>query len=135
MTPTEKRNRLRSMEAHATLQLGAREPNAFGPGLDDLFRMRAIARPEVAAWSAGTRHAALVARQRVVDARHLRRLLLRTGCLRRDDNRSRQVERFARSQRRWGRNQEGHGHGRQSQYSQTLAVHGAPASSSGFFLE
>jgi hypothetical protein len=41
------RNRLRSVAAHATLQLGDREPNPFGGGVDDLFRVSEHARPSV----------------------------------------------------------------------------------------
>jgi hypothetical protein len=56
------RNRLRATGAHATVQLGTREQNAFGTGLDDLFRMTDRARPEVVAWSCDGAHAQLRAR-------------------------------------------------------------------------
>jgi hypothetical protein len=46
------RNRLRSTSAHATLQLGDREQNELGDGLDGLFRLHERARPEVTSWRA-----------------------------------------------------------------------------------
>jgi hypothetical protein len=56
------RNRLRSTSAHATLQLGDREQNELGDGLDGLFRLHERARPEVASWRADTDGAVLEAR-------------------------------------------------------------------------
>jgi len=56
------RNRLRSTAAHATLQLGEREQNAFGRGPDDLFLLRETARPEVERWHADAEGAELLAR-------------------------------------------------------------------------
>jgi uncharacterized heparinase superfamily protein len=56
------RNRLRGTAAHATLQLGAREQNPFGAGLDDLFRITPHARPEVVSWSCDDANAQLRAR-------------------------------------------------------------------------
>jgi hypothetical protein len=56
------RNRLRGTAAHATLQLGAREQNPLGAGMDDLFRITARSRPEVVAWSCDGANAILRAR-------------------------------------------------------------------------
>jgi hypothetical protein len=55
------RNRLRATAAHATLQLGVREQNAFGDGVDALFRMDERARPRVHEWTAEQDGARLVA--------------------------------------------------------------------------
>jgi hypothetical protein len=60
----ELRNRLRSTAAHATLQLGEREQNAFGTGLDELFRLEERAHPEVERWQVSGAIAELVARHR-----------------------------------------------------------------------
>jgi hypothetical protein len=57
----ELRNRLRSTAAHATVQLGCREQNALGEGLDGLFRLHERARPEVTSWSADKDGASLEA--------------------------------------------------------------------------
>jgi hypothetical protein len=46
------RNRLRRTAAHATLQLGDREQNVPGDGVDGLFRLDESAHPQVASWSA-----------------------------------------------------------------------------------
>ena len=46
----ELRNRMRSTAAHATLQLGKREQNDIGPGLDALFTIEEQARPSVELW-------------------------------------------------------------------------------------
>jgi hypothetical protein len=56
------RNRLRSTSAHATLQLGCREQNTFGEGLDGLFRLHERARPEVTSWRADAEGVGLEAR-------------------------------------------------------------------------
>jgi hypothetical protein len=56
------RNRLRATAAHATLQLGAREQNPFGAGIDDLFRVTPHARPEVVSWAHDGGNAQLRAR-------------------------------------------------------------------------
>jgi uncharacterized heparinase superfamily protein len=56
------RDRLRSTSAHATLQLGTREQNALGEGLDGLFRLHERARPEVTAWRSDPEGARLEAR-------------------------------------------------------------------------
>lgn len=61
---TALRNRLRATAAHGTLQLGSREQNPFGDGIDDLFRVAPRALPEVLEWRSDTRGARLVARHR-----------------------------------------------------------------------
>ena len=58
------RNRMRATAVHATLQLGDREQNVFGRGLDGLFRLEERARPGIVEWSASERRATLVARHR-----------------------------------------------------------------------
>jgi uncharacterized heparinase superfamily protein len=58
----ELRNRLRSTAAHGTLQLGAREQNALGEGLEGLFRLHERARPEVTQWQSDAAGAQLQAR-------------------------------------------------------------------------
>lgn len=58
------RNRLRSTAAHATLQLGMREQNHFGPGTDQIFLMHERAHPEVLSWASDAEGAELVARHR-----------------------------------------------------------------------
>lgn len=55
------RNRLRATAAHATLQLGAREQNAFTDDLDGLFSLREHAHPECLRWSADPRGGQLTA--------------------------------------------------------------------------
>jgi Heparinase II/III-like protein/Heparinase II/III N-terminus len=56
------RNRLRATAAHATMQLGTREQNPFGAGLDELFRITARARPEILHWSCSGKDSILKAR-------------------------------------------------------------------------
>ncbi len=56
------RNRLRATAAHATLQLGSREQNEPGAGLDGLFVVRERAHPLVGEWRADARGAHLKAR-------------------------------------------------------------------------
>jgi hypothetical protein len=55
------RNRLRATAAHATAQIGALEPNPFGAGIDDLFRMEPRARARVECWEACGARARLAA--------------------------------------------------------------------------
>jgi len=55
------RNRLRSTAAHATLQLGDREQNDLGAGVDGLFRLHERARPAALTFESGPRGARIVA--------------------------------------------------------------------------
>jgi hypothetical protein len=61
------RNRLRSTAAHATIQLGRREQNRPGEGLDGLFRMHERAKPEVTDWQVRPTGARLTARHHGFD--------------------------------------------------------------------
>jgi len=63
----ELRNRLRSTAAHATMQLGRREQNRPGEGLDGLFRMHERATPEVIDWQVRPTGARLTARHHGFD--------------------------------------------------------------------
>jgi hypothetical protein len=56
------RNRMRSTAVHATLQLGEREQNRLGPGLDGLFHVHERARPDLVRWQSGPTVDCLVAR-------------------------------------------------------------------------
>ena len=60
----ELRNRMRGTAAHGTLQIGTREQNRFGDGVDDLFTMQESARPVVEDWVNGGRRARLQASHR-----------------------------------------------------------------------
>jgi hypothetical protein len=63
----ELRNRMRSTAAHATIQLGCREQNRPGEGLDGLFRMHERAAPEVSDWQVRPAGARLTARHHGFD--------------------------------------------------------------------
>jgi len=58
------RDRMRATAAHATLQLGRREQNRPGEGLDGLFRLHERAEPQLTAWQAEADAAYLDARHR-----------------------------------------------------------------------